>query len=165
MNIKNFFSTLDMSAKGLSAQKRQLAVTAENIANATTTRTAGGTAYKRKFLLKKAINDSAHFSNYLNRERIKLRTDNPAHIKMSRAGSGNFRGEGGDIRTEIEESNNFIQVYDPSHPDADEEGIVEYPDVNVINEMLELISSSRLYEANITVMNATKNLAKKSLEI
>ena len=71
----------------------------------------------------------------------------------------------GEIRSEVKEVDEFKRIYDPSHPDADEEGIVTFPDINVVTEMLELISASRAYEANITVMNATKNLAQRSLEV
>ena len=166
MKIRDFFSTFNISALGLTAQKNKLAVTAENIANATTTRTNEGTAYKRKYLVSQAINDRQHFSGFLNRARVRLSTSSSNHISRPSFSPKDalVRGDSR-INNKILESDNLKQIYDPSHPDANEAGIVEYPDINVVNEMLELIASSRIYEANITVMNATKNLAKKTLDI
>ncbi len=166
MGIRDFFSTFNISAAGLSAEKRQLSATAENIANAKTTRTLDGTPYKRKVLSRKAISQPVHFSGALDRARIKLQTSSGQHInRPSYAASGMDPNVRSGIKTEIKETDEFQKIYEPNHPDADEEGFVAYPEINVVNEMLELISASRAYEANITVMNSTKNLAKRSLEI
>lgn len=166
MEIRDFFSTFNISAAGLRTQKNQLAVTAENIANATTTRTNEGTPYRRKYLVKRAIKDQHHFASTLNNAQVRLATSRSGHISGSRflPGAVNARGEV-TLKNEVMESKHFKEMYDPNHPDADEKGIVRFPDVNVINEMLELIGASRLYEANITVMNASKNLARRALEI
>ncbi len=166
MEIRNFFSTFNTSAAGLSSAKNQLAVTAENIANATTTRTNEGTPYQRKYLLKQAIKDSNHFGGILNNARLKLATSNGSHLSSAIFQPQDVLAKGGAyIKNEVQESDHFKEVYDPNHPDADEQGIVKYPDINVVTEMLELITASRMYEANITVMNATKNVARRSLEI
>ncbi|MFQ5769312.1 MAG: flagellar basal body rod protein FlgC [bacterium] len=166
MNIRDLFSTFNISAAGLSAQKNQLSVTAENIANATTTRTTEGGAYKRKLLVKKAINSRTHFTRLLNGARLKLATSNVHHISSANNQQTDAVADGeSTINSQVVESNNFKQIYDPNHPDANEAGIVEYPDINIVNEMLELISASRMYEANLTMMNATKRLARRSLDI
>jgi len=166
MGIRGFFSTFNISAAGLSAEKRQLSATAENIANANTTRTLDGTPYKRKVLSRKAISQPVHFSGALDRARLKLQTSSAHHIsKPGYTASGVDPNGRSRIKTEMLEIDEFKKIYEPNHPDADEEGFVSYPEINVVNEMLELISASRAYEANITVMNSTKNLAKRSLEI
>ena len=166
MGIRGFFSTFNISATALSAEKGQLSATAENIANANTTRTLDGTPYKRKVLSRKAVSPQFHFSRTLDRARIKLQTSSAQHItKRSYTASGVGPNGTSRIKTEIKEIDVFKKIYEPNHPDADEEGFVTYPEINVVTEMLELISASRAYEANITVMNATKNLAKRSLEI
>ena len=166
MEIRDYFSTFNISAAGLRTQKNQLAVTAENIANATTTRTNEGTPYRRKYLLKRAIKDQHHFAGMLKHAQVRLATSRSQHISGSRflPGAVNAKGEV-TIENEVKESEHFQEIYDPNHPDADEDGIVRFPDVNVVNEMLELITASRLYEANITMMNASKNLARRALEI
>lgn len=166
INVSSFFSTFKISSSALSAEKRQLSVTAENIANASTTRTAEGTAYRRKHLVREMISRRLPFSNELKNAGLRLRTSSGHHIAGSSYAprGGNMTGSG-EIRSEVKEVDEFKRIYDPSHPDADEEGIVTFPDINVVTEMLELISASRAYEANITVMNATKNLAQRSLEV
>ena len=166
MGISNFFSTFKISSAALSAEKKQLNLTAENIANATTTRTADGTPYKRKILVKEMNDRGNHFSNVLRNARLQLRTSSGHHFsKANFHARGAAAGEYVNIKTTVEEIDNFKQIYDPDHPDANEEGIVLFPEINVIKEMLELISASHSYEANITIMNATKSIARRSLEI
>ncbi len=166
LNLTDFFSTFKISSQGLSTEKRQLAITAENIANANTTRTAEGTAYKRKDLVREMISRRHHFTNALKNANLRMRTSSNGHLVESNYDPMRINKTGSsEIKLEVAEANAFKQIYNPSHPDADEAGFVRYPDINVISEMLELISASRAYEANVTVMNATKNLARKSLEI
>lgn len=165
MNIGDFFSTFRISSVGLAAEKKQLAVTAENIANANTTRTLEGTAYKRKEMVREMVSHRHPFADVLRNASLRLNTSRQAHFDNSRYPTRVNRTGSPDIKTEIEELDQFKRLYDPSHPDADEEGYVTFPDINVVSEMLSLISASRSYEANVTVMNATKNLARKSLEI
>jgi flagellar basal-body rod protein FlgC len=166
MKINNLFSILKISSAGLEAYKTQLSITAENIANVTTTRTNEGKPYKRKFLLKKAIHDRPIFSKFLNRAETRLRTSNPNHINSSSYQRKTGASTGFvDIETNVLEKEEFKKVYEPSHPDADSEGFVQYPDINVVLEMLDLITASRAYEANVTVMNTAKSLARRSLEI
>ena len=166
MRIADFFSSFKISASGLSAQKKQLNITAENIANSSTTRTIDGTAYKRKVLLKKSISNSPIFSGFLNKARIGLRTSNPNHISASTDKSSRPSSiKDFNITTEVSEKSQFKKLYDPNHPDADEEGYVEYPDINVITEMLDLITASRAYDANVTVMNAAKSMARRTLSM
>ncbi len=166
MKISSFFKTFDISSRGLAVEKKRLAVTAENIANASTTRTADGSPYRRKVVTQKAISENLHFGSSLKSAQLRLRTNNLNHFAKSRNfPSGTDSTDMMEIKTQIHEQNKFRQVYDPGHPDADANGMVKYPEINVVNEMLELISASRSYEANVTLMNATKNMVKRALEI
>ncbi|MFQ5705936.1 MAG: flagellar basal body rod protein FlgC [bacterium] len=164
--MNDLFSVLKIGSDALNAQKKQLSITAENIANASTTRTSAGTPYKRKFLVKKAISNPPMFPSLLYRARTRLRTANPEHIASARYQPGGGATLGSEeLETQVLEKAQFKKIYDPGHPDAGADGFVEYPDINVVMEMLELISTSRAYEANITVMNTAKTLAKRALEI
>lgn len=166
MKISSFFRTFDISSRGLAVEKKRLAVTAENIANANTTRTADGLPYRRKVVTQKTISENLHFGSSLKNAQLRLRTNSQSHFaKPSNFPSGMDSTDIMEIKTQIHEQNKFRQVYDPGHPDADANGMVKYPAINVVNEMLELISASRSYEANVTLMNATKNIAKKALGI
>lgn len=166
MKISSFFKTFQISARGLSAEKKRLAVTAENIANAKTTRTADGTPYRRKVLTQKVVAESRPFSGELRNAKMRLRTSSGQHFaRPANLPSGVDPAGLSEIKTRVVQQNDFRKVYEPGHPDADENGMVAYPAINVVSEMLELISASRTYEANVTVMDATKKLAKRSLSI
>ena len=157
---------MNISSAGLNAQKRQLDVTAENIANASTTRTAEGTPYRRKFLVKRATAQDTQFAGQLRNAQSRLRTSSAGHISSaSNFAAGAEKIGNATVETDMAESQSFKSTYEPEHPDADAQGVVQYPDVNVVTEMLELISASRAYEANVTTMDTTKKLAKRSLEI
>jgi len=165
MKVSSFFKTFNISSNGMSAEKKRLAITAENIANANTTRTAEGKPYRRKVLTQKAMGGTPFFSELKN-ARIRLRTSQGKHVaKPSRGAPRDGSGALTRVKTKVHEQNEFRKVYEPGHPDADENGMVSYPDINVVTEMLELISSSRAYEANITIMNAAKSMAKRALSI
>jgi len=165
MEIRDFFSTLKISSAALNAYKTQLSLTAENIANATTTRTEEGTPYQRKTLLKSSNTDPAAFSRMLDKARVRLKTSSSNHIETSMYEPRGLTNGISNLETDIQEQADVKRVYEPNHPDADPEGYVTYPDINVVWEMLEMITASRAYEANVTVMNSVKSLAKKSLEI
>jgi flagellar basal-body rod protein FlgC len=166
MDVTTFFNTFNISSQGLSAEKRRLSVTAENIANANTTRTTEGGPYRRKVLIQEVLDERRHFFDELKNAKLRLTRSDGGHFRNSNFHSSDMGSDGyTDIESKIEQVSEFKEVYDPGHPDANEEGVVFYPGINVVKEMLELISASRAYEANITMMSATKNLAKKSLEI
>lgn len=143
----SFFKGLDISASGLTAQRLRMDVISQNIANATTTRTEDGTPYKRKITLFQEIGENKGFSGYFNR------------AMDSQTGRG--------VRvTDITEDNTpGSKTYDPQHPDADEEGYVTNPNVNIVQEMVNMISASRSYEANMTAIGTTKAMISKTLEI
>lgn len=144
----SMFSAFNINASGLTAQRYRMDVISENVANASTTRTADGTPYRRKVVTFVQKGNQNDFDRVLG--------------KVSRG----YSGQG--VRVEkVSEDNEtpMNMVYDPSHPDADENGYVTYPNVNIITEMTNLIDASRAYEANSTAFNASKSMALQGLEL
>lgn len=143
------FDSFNINASGLTAQRYRMDVIAENVANANTTRTEDGTPYKRKIVTFEEKNGGQpQFSTIFGRA-----TDR-------------FKGKGVKVSgTYDDEKTEGHLVYDPSHPDADENGYVMYPNVNIVTEMTNLIDASRSYEANATAFEASKNIAKLGLEM
>ena len=142
----SFFGAMDTSASGLTAQRLRLDVISQNIANSNTTRTPEGGPYRRKAVLFESINNRESFESVLGR--------------YTQAKNNGVRVAG-----IVEDNKPFPIVYDPTHPDADEEGYVQLPNVNITEEMVNMISASRSYEANVTAFNAMKAMVSKALEI
>ncbi|MFD1774367.1 flagellar basal body rod protein FlgC [Paenibacillus rhizophilus] len=145
----NFGSSFGISASALTAQRLRMDVISSNIANAETTRASvvDGKAvpYRRKLvMLESARNDS--FSNILN-------------SKM------NGGSEGVRVQAIVDDSSPLKPVYNPTHPDADANGYVYMPNVDITKEMVDMLSASRSYEANVTMLNASKSMVSKALEI
>jgi flagellar basal-body rod protein FlgC len=132
------FSAIDISASGLAAQRRRLDIVAENIANAETTRSERGGPYRRKQVVF---------------EEIALRE------------LGQGQQQGVKVREVAEDPRPPHLVYRPGHPDADANGYVAMPNVNIVEEMVDMISATRSYEANATALEATKTMARKALEL
>ncbi len=157
----------DISAKGMSIQRRKMNIIAENIANAETTRTASGEPYKKKFL--EVIQKESSAAGTLNMEgkSMKLNISNSSHIESPQsfniASSNNPSDKLG--YNELVDKTPGEMVYMPDHPDADDKGYVQMSNVNVVNEMVDMIAASRGYEANSTALSASKQIAKDSLEI
>lgn len=157
------FDTFDINASGMSAERYRMDIISQNVANAETTRTEDGTPYVRKVVTFQEKQDTTNrkfshmldtaFSNLSGRP---LGCTNSA--ELTTAGKG--VKVGGVYEDTWTESN---MVYDPSHPDADENGYVTYPNVNTITEMTNLIDASRGYEANETAFEASKTIALKGL--
>lgn len=139
-----FFNSINVSASGLTAERLRMDLISENIANANVTRTASGTPYRRKIAVFRA-----------------QETDSFQAILSGKTQTGN----GVEIAGIVEDQSPFKKEYNPDHPDADVDGYVNLPNVEVVNEMINLISASRAYEANITAVNTTKAMAMKALEI
>lgn len=146
----SFFDSMNVSATGMTAQRLRMDTISQNIANVNTTKGDDGQAYRRKTVVFQEINDGKNFRSHLNRYMQKSNQPTSGGVK---------------VRQIIEDNSPLTQVYDPSHPDANEQGYVEMPNVNVVEEMTNLISANRSYEANITAFNATKAMAAKALEI
>lgn len=130
------FSSIDISASGLYAQRTRLDVIANNIANANTTRTANGGPYRKQEVI---------FQSHMDK----------------------FDGQNGgvDVAEVVESPQPPRMVYDPSHPDAGPDGMVAMPNVNVVEEMVDMVTATRSYEANIQAINAAKGMATRALEL
>ena len=140
------FGAMDISASGMTAQRLRTDIISQNIANVNTTRDENGQPYKRRTVVFEE-KPSNSFNDYLS-------------VASSSIGNGVK------VSAIVEDNTTpMTMVYDPSHPDADEEGYVYYPNVNTVTEMTNMIDSSRAYEANITAFNATKAMTTQALQI
>lgn len=136
----DFFAGMDISASGLSAERVRMNIISNNLANANSTHGPDGKPYTRKMVI---------FQEMLNEA----------------VGNDLNRGEGVQVADIIESKNPYRKVFDPTHPDADESGIVSYPNVNPIEEMVDMITATRSYEANVAAFNASKMMVNKALEL
>lgn len=160
------FDVLDISGSGLSAQRRKLTAIASNLANVDTSRTDEGGPYKRRRVVMLEAPKLSKFSTLLDREQNRLRRTEPQHRPEREPRPGEFFVGSGVMTQEVrEEPVKPRMVYDPNHPDAREDGMVLFPDINVITEMVDMIAASRAYEANATVMAAAKDMTNRALEI
>jgi flagellar basal-body rod protein FlgC len=165
MKIDGMFSGLNISASGLSAQRKRMNAIASNVANAETTRTEDGGPYRRKIVLLHSQGQEA-FGKVMRNAGVRLAATDGAHFSKGESESLQPGDSGPSVSAaESVDVSPFKSVYDPSHPDADESGYVKMPNVNVVTEMVDMISASRSYEANVTAVNAAKTMAKDSLEI
>lgn len=148
-----FLSGMDISASGLTAQRLRMDVIAENIANIDTTRTAEGGAYRRQYVVME--------------ERGSQTQDFSTILRSSDSGQSDEQTSGNGVRVaEIgTDDSDMVLEYDPTNPDANEEGYVEYPNVDLAQEMVDMIGAYRSYEANVTSFNAYKEMAVKSFDI
>jgi len=164
MKINPNFSAFNISAKGMGAQKRKMDIVAENIANIDTTRTKDGTPYKRKYLV---VQQNKSFENNLRlvNSKINLEATEPGHFTTAKKLVNDGNTNDG-IKTEVVSDNTQGElVYMPDHPDANKDGYVRMPNVNVVTEMVDMIAATRSYEANLTAFNSSKQIAKDSLQI
>jgi flagellar basal-body rod protein FlgC len=147
MKLTNGF---DISSSALTAQRFRMDVISSNIANADTTRgklvDGRWVPYQRKLIAMEA-KEQASFSRILQQS---MRDSTGEGVRVSRV---------------FEDEAPFKQVYNPTHPDADERGYVEMPNVDILKEMVDMMSATRSYEANVTALNATKAMITKALEI
>jgi flagellar basal-body rod protein FlgC len=145
----NLISMFAISGAGMAAQRDRMSVITGNLANTETTRTPEGGPYRRRDILFQAVPASGEFEDLLSENFL----DRP----------------GGVLSVEVagirHSSRAPRQIFDPTHPDANPEGYVSLPDINVIEEMVDLMSAVRSYEANLTAYNATKGLVRRLLEI
>ena len=142
----SLFNSIDISATGLTAERLRMDIISENIANAETTRTASGGPYRRKIPIYKELESNDFLSVFSD-------------------ALGNSKGTGVEVVGIKDDMSPFVRKYEPEHPDANEDGYVLLPNVNVVSEMINMVSASKAYEANVTAMNSTKSMMMKALEI
>jgi flagellar basal-body rod protein FlgC len=168
MSLMGMFSGLDISAAGLRAQRILQNTISSNLANIETTRTQKGGPYRRQFPVFSADSDQRD-TRIINQE-IKLQgvTTNENHLPippLQFPRDERFFGNGVRVDEIREDSRAPKMVYDPSHPDADKNGYVAMPNINVVEEMTNMITATRAYEANVTAFNATKGMLTQALQI
>lgn len=150
--MMSIFRGIDAAASGLTAERLRMDVIANNIANANTTRTAEGGPFKRKYVVfEPRVETEPNFARILAGEIFPPKKDPVGRgVRATRIGTDDTQG---------------TMVYDPGHPDANAEGYVEKPNINIVTEMVDMITASRGYEANVTVVNAAKAMAQSALDI
>ena len=145
------FDAISISGSGLSAERLRMDVTAENLANAQSTRGADGQPYRRKEVILKQAD--GNFESALRR------------ASANGSSSQTPVGRGVEVSAIVEDTAPNRQVFDPGHPDANPQGYVEMPNVDSVTEMVDLISSSRAYEANVTAMQTAKSMFTRTLDL
>ncbi len=144
----SFLSSLNIGGSALTAQRFRIDVISQNIANADVTKTEAGTPYARKRVIMRERGGNAEFS------------------KLLKGGKGSDKVSLGVEIAAVEDDNaDFKIVYDPEHPDADADGNVLYPNVDKLKEMMDLMSASQAYKANVNAINAIKTMAAAALQI
>lgn len=140
----SFLTSLDIGKNALSAQRLRLDIISQNIANAETTKTSDGGPYRRQLVV---FEEKKSFKNILGEKRGQISYDGVTVAKV------------------IKDESPFVPVYDPTNPDADEDGYVNMPNVDITKETLDLLAATRSYDANITALNAVKAMASRALQI
>ncbi|MBX3016626.1 MAG: flagellar basal body rod protein FlgC [Bdellovibrionaceae bacterium] len=145
--MSQFFSGFRVSSSGMAAQRMRLNTISSNIANINTTKTPEGGAYRRKDVVFQSMPDAKSFGEIL--------TDSNPRSDVQRV----------QVTDVISDTRAPLRKHEPGHPDADEEGYVSYPNINLMEEMTNMIQATRAYEANVSAMQAAKDIALSSLEI
>lgn len=141
----DFFTALKISSSALSVERARLDIIASNLSNVNTTRTPEGGPYKKREIIIAAVPLELNFGDIFDEKLNKLR-----QVKVIEV---------------VEDQREPLMIYNPAHPDANALGYVAMPNINIIEEMVNLISATRAYEANITTINAAKGMALKAIEI
>ena len=141
----SIFGAIDVAASGMTAERLRLDVISNNIANVNTTRTADGGPYRRQFVVfEPRQGDASSFSQVMS-----------GQLQLNGVRVSGIRKDDSPLR----------MVYEPGHPDADAEGYVRMPNINIVTEMVDMMTASRAYEANVTAVNVAKSMMLKALEI
>ncbi|MBU0984864.1 MAG: flagellar basal body rod protein FlgC [candidate division Zixibacteria bacterium] len=159
-------NAIEVSAQGLSVQRARMDAVAQNMANAETAETKEGGPYRRKRVMVEEEEGKASFRSQLNRADTRLARTNRAH--RSGGMNGNFETVSVSAVSHQEVADpesSFRLDYDPTHPKADADGYVKMPDIEVVDEMVDMMVASRAYEANTAVISTAKKMAMDALDI
>lgn len=143
----SFLGAMKASASALTAQRIRMDVISNNVANSETTRTEGGGPYRR---------EQVSFNS---------KTGSAFGAALEQLAGGNSGNLGVEVTSVTTDESPSRLVYDPKHPDANADGFVAYPNINPVNEMIDMMSANRAYQANVTILNAAKSMAQKAMEI
>jgi len=160
----NLFAMMETSGGAMQAERMRAEVVAANMANAETTRTAAGTPYRRQHVVFAADTGGQDFGSVLGAETSNI---TPSQLAVSglRSVSGQSVAPGVHIAGVVEDTAPPLKRYDPGHPDAGPDGYVEYPDINPLTEMVDLMGATRAYGLNNSAVQAEKGMITSALEI
>jgi flagellar basal-body rod protein FlgC len=159
-----YLSNFDISGYGLSAQRFRMNIISSNIANANTTRTSEGGPYQRREVVFKAMNFDEALNNKIKQNNSLLEYENPLGDSFL---SKNANPAIMSVKVDkvVRDDSDFKLKYDPSHPDANAQGYVAYPNINPVIEMADLIEATRAYQANVAAFQSAKNMANSSIDM
>lgn len=164
--MAGILNAIEISSRGLSIQRARMNVVAENIANAETTETVEGGPYRRKRIVVSEGKTEGTFDSMIKQATGRLTRTDIRHLStQSRPSSQKVDMPSVDWAETVDPDSGFRIVHDPSHPEADADGYVRMPDVEIVNEMVDMIAASRAYEANTSAIAAAKKMAQDALEI
>ena len=159
-----YLSSFDISSYGLSAQRFRMDVISSNIANANTTRTSEGGPYQRKDVVFKAIDFNKTLNEKIASNSNMLGYENPLDDPFLQE-NANPAIMSVAVDKVVRDESEFRYKYEPSHPDANEEGYVAYPNVNPVIEMSNLVEATRAYQANVSAFQSAKSIAQSAIDI
>ncbi|BDM02203.1 flagellar basal body rod protein FlgC [Campylobacter jejuni] len=159
-----YLSDFDISGYGLSAQRFRMNVISSNIANANTTRTAEGGPYRRREVIFKATDFDKLLNERINKDNNFLKYENPLNDPSSPK-EAKPAIQSVVVDKVVRDDKDFRMKYDPSHPDANAEGYVAYPNVNPVIEMADLIEATRAYQANVSAFTSAKTIAQSAIDL
>ena len=159
-----YLSDFDISGYGLSAQRFRMNVISSNIANANTTRTAEGGPYRRREVIFKATDFDKLLNEQINKDNNFLKYENPLNDPSSPE-EAKPAIQSVVVDKVVRDDKDFRMKYDPSHPDANAEGYVAYPNVNPVIEMADLIEATRAYQANVSAFTSAKTIAQSAIDL
>ncbi|MDR1246301.1 MAG: flagellar basal body rod protein FlgC [Clostridiales Family XIII bacterium] len=160
----NYLNALNISGSGMTAQKLRMDIMAQNIANSDVTRTQAGGPYRRRLVVLQSIDEGGFKTELMKQASL----SNPVKYKAPRSilsDVGDANSGGVKVARIFEDQSELVPVYDPTHPDADEDGYVYMPNVNRTEELINMMAATRAYSANITMFNATKSMISSALSI
>lgn len=166
----DFLSSLDISLSGMTAQRLRMDIISQNISNAMTTRTEDGTPYVRQMVV---FTEDSGFDNLSVKDYVQRKTQSLVNnstpfgnvLQMTMAERQQHSGKGVVVTEIVEDDTPLTPVYDPTHPDADEDGYYYLPNVDVAEEQYDWIEASNSYTANLTIFNSMKKMAQQALTI
>lgn len=164
--MSGLLGAIELSSQGLSVQRAKMNAVADNIANAETTETAEGGPYRRKRVMVSEVKEKEKFSKVLKRANGLLTQTHAGHRPGALRPPESRNELSGVEGQEVQDpASSYQLVYDPSHPEADENGYVKMPDIEIINEMVDMMAATRAYEANTVAISSSKQMARDALEI
>lgn len=159
-----YLSDFDISGYGLSAQRFRMNVISSNIAKANTTRTAEGGPYRRREVIFKATDFDKLLNEQINKDNNFLKYENPLNDPSSPE-EAKPAIQSVVVDKVVRDDKDFRMKYDPSHPDANAQGYVAYPNVNPVIEMADLIEATRAYQANVSAFTSAKTIAQSAIDL